>query len=130
MNQKYESKFLDNKQKQSILSQNLKTDVFINTFIKNNHTSIIRITDNKYKEMYITAGDYIIVNYATTPMDGDRVLVSVNGKLLIKIFRKLDDLEYVVGDSHNHSCFLPLSVGDFNMEVIAVIIGVINDRTE
>jgi DNA polymerase V len=82
-------------------------------------TFFARIRGNSLKEMGIHDSDILIVDTSLTPDDGKLVLVSINNELTVKIYRKINDSEYL--QSYNTQ-FLPISIEPFmKFNIIGVI---------
>ncbi|MDR0926674.1 MAG: S24 family peptidase [Ignavibacteria bacterium] len=88
-------------------------------------TILLKANGNKYSCYYINDGDVIIVDTSVKIVDKMRVLVAVNSQLSIKIYRVIDDTEYLQTDNN---VYLPLSItSEFSYEIIGAISGTIHN---
>jgi SOS-response transcriptional repressor LexA len=80
---------------------------------------LVRVNSDKFSCFFINIGDILVVDTVAKISDGMRILVSLNGKLNIRIFRTIADKNYIQTPENN---FLPLSINpNFEYKVIGVI---------
>jgi DNA polymerase V len=72
----------------------------------------------------IADGDILIVDTSLKPQDGKYVLATINGALSIKIYRKIDNQEFLVSGNFQ---FLPMSIEPYiSFSIIGVVTSVIH----
>jgi SOS-response transcriptional repressor LexA len=101
----------------------------INQYISSNSadTIILKVRGNSLKYFFINDGDILVVDTHSKITNGMRVLVSMNDKLSIKLFREIDNEQYLQTAVQE---IFPLSIEPYiEYEIIGAIKGVIHNHT-
>jgi len=80
---------------------------------------VVRVNSDNFSCFFINIGDILVIDTIAEISDGMRVLVSLNGKLNIRIFRRIASQNYIQTPANN---LLPLSITPyFEYKIIGVI---------
>jgi SOS-response transcriptional repressor LexA len=113
-----------------ILNKNIKKknifSNFINKYLTSPSTIFIKIMDDEFSDFFIKSGDILIVDSAKNIENGERIVVSMNGKLSVKIFRIIANISYLQTSDKK---YLPLSIEPYiEFKIIGKIAGIIHKR--
>lgn len=70
-------------------------------------TFFAHVSESNLTECGIADGDILIVDTSIAPVNGRIVLVSVNNELSVKLYRKIDQIEYLQTDNQR---VLPIKI--------------------
>jgi len=86
---------------------------------------IVGVSGESMIDENIFQGDFLIVNRTEVPKNGSVVIASLNGELLVKTYRIIEDKEYLFSAN---SKFLPIQIKPFwEFQIQGVVKHVVRD---
>ncbi len=98
----------------------------LNDYLVRNPTAtfFVRVTGNSMIEAGLNSGDVLIVDSSLTPKDGNIVIASIDGELLVKRLKKVKNKIYLLPENQDYK---PIEITEvMNFDVWGVVTTVIH----